>query len=77
MALGLLSGCPPPSPGAARSAPACSGPADAPQRLPVPAEVPAAQPGPEAQGVDGGGGPHAHTARAGHACRQPHPLPEE
>ena len=54
-----------------------SGPADAPQRLPVLAEVPAAQPGPEAQGVDGGGGPHAHAARAGHASRQPHPLPEE
>lgn len=50
---------------------------DQPQRLPVSAEVPAAQQGSEAQGVDAGGGPPAHPARAGDARRQPHPLPEK
>lgn len=50
---------------------------DQPQRLPVPAEIPAAQQGLEAQGVDRGGGPHADPAGAGDARGQPHPLPQK
>jgi hypothetical protein len=50
---------------------------DQPQRLPVPAEVPATQHSPEAQGVDGGGGPHAHPAGSGDACWEPYPLPQK